>query len=227
MSSPVRVIGAGAIDVRGVVGSFLEPFEFEASGPAGVRWKDVFSLPNPSFRRLDLFGKCVCLCAEAAGAGRLLDEKQRKNTALVLASRFGCLHSDLRFAGSLAPGERVEPAVFPYTLPSTCLGELAIRHRFQGPLLALISTSAGEGPALFEAQELVATGEAAAALVCIGDCLPEEEAARIGLEPRLALTTLLLTGQESGSPTLLDWTRVREAADPLGVVSAALWGDER
>ena len=49
-----------------------------------------------------------------------------RRTALVLGTSYGCLHSDVCFARGLEPGGTLRPAVFPYTLPSTCLGEVAI-----------------------------------------------------------------------------------------------------
>jgi len=146
-------------------------------GPqANVTWKElgvdpsdgkvpwVFARPFKDFRRLDALARFVCLAAEALGVDFPTD------TALVLDTAMGCLHSDRRFEKSLH--EVIKPAVFPYTLPSTCLGELAIRHSITGLSLCLTTPDCSAG--LEEAGRLLDLGEAAAALVCRGDVVPPE-----------------------------------------------------
>jgi 3-oxoacyl-(acyl-carrier-protein) synthase len=161
--------------------------------PARVPWKRIFAAPFPDFRRLDPLSRFCCIAAEAAGIGPHLPEAARARTALVLATTLGCLHADRRFERSLAPGAPIEPAVFPYTLPSTCLGELAIRHRLAGPTLCLSTEAGGEATGLEEARALIGMGEADAALVCMGDAVPGE---------RLAMAALLLVPGEprAGDP---------------------------
>lgn len=198
MSAELRIAAVGALDGRGLVGSALEARDFGAGGLPAVRWKQLFALPNPAYRHLDLFGRCVCLATEAAGLARALPDALRRDTALVLATDLGCLQSDLDFAHSLQPGERVSPAVFPYTLPSTCLGELAIRHRLQGPLLCLMPGEAppGLGLGLLEARRLVLRGEARAAVVCLGDCVTEERAREVDVSGRVAVASVILARAE-------------------------------
>ena len=64
--------------------------------------------------------------------------------------------------------------MFPYTLPSTCLGDVAIRHELVGPVLCLTTPRAED--ALDEALLMLHTDEADAAIVCTGDVLPPERA---------------------------------------------------
>jgi hypothetical protein len=203
-SHGVCIAAVGALDARGLAGSALAPRDFGAGGLAALRWKTLFALPYPNYRHLDLFGRCICLATEAAGIARVLPQEQRRDTALVLATRLGCLQSDLDFAQSLQAGQRVSPAVFPYTLPSTCLGELAIRHRLQGPLLCLMPGAqdprSGERIGLVEARRLVAGGEARAAVVCLGDCLTEERAREVDLPARVAVASVVLVRTEDLAP---------------------------
>ena len=143
-------------------------------GCVEVRWPDlekdpssgkvpwVFDKPFPDFRRLDPLSRFVCLAVEAIG------EDFPTRTALVLATSAGCLHADRKFAASL---ETIPSAgVFPYTLPSTCLGDVAIRHKIMGPVLCLTTPLRKE--ALAEAQLLLDMDEADAAIVCTGDVVP-------------------------------------------------------
>ncbi len=206
MSASIRIAGLGLVDEGGLVGTACEARSFEQGGIAKARWKSLFPLPNPAYRHLDLFGRCVCIASEAAGVGRALADELRRDTALVLATRHGCLESDLHFAAGLAPGERVSPAVFPYTLPSTCLGELAIRHRLQGPLLCLMrgddSLQATRKSGLREARRLLERGEARAAVVCIGDCLTAERGAQVDLPERIGVASVVLVAGGPEVPEL-------------------------
>ena len=123
----------------------------------------------------------------------------RPRTAILLASSLGCLHADLRFQASLAPGAELEPAVFPYTLPSTCLGDLAIRHALMGPTLSLTTAPGLEEDGLAEAGRLIDLGEACGALVCLGDVLPRGGP---DLPPCLSITAYVLVPGEPGPEDL-------------------------
>jgi len=169
----MRVVAQGLADETGVVGTTGVACRWADLDvdPLGRRlpWNRIFDTPFAGFRRLDALSKFTALAVEAAG----LDDVARDRTAILLASAFGCLHADRRFQRSLEPGALVEPAVFPYTLPSTCLGELAIRHRITGPNLCLTVAPGDEGAGLDEARTLMDLHEADAAVVCMGDVLEE------------------------------------------------------
>lgn len=189
--STVGVGAVGVADAVGVAGTLPVRVAWKELGvdPAGraIPWKRLFRTPFPEFRRLDPLSRFCCLATEAMGIDARLSPADRPRTALVLATTHGCLHADLRFAQGL--GEAcVEPALFPYTLPSTCLGELAIRHGLSGPALCLSVGAGGEGAGIREARALVEIGDADAAVVCLGDALPGE---------RLALAALLLVRAEN------------------------------
>ena len=190
--SAVCVGALGVADATGVAGTLPVRIAWAALDvdPHGrsLPWGRVFPGPFPEFRRLDPLSRFCCLAVEAMGLDRALSPALRPRTALVLATTLGCLHADLRFAKGLAKGAQVEPAVFPYTLPSTPLGELAIRHRIAGPTLCLSVEAGGEPLGVGEARALVEMGEADAAVVCLGDAMPGE---------RLALAALLLLRGES------------------------------
>jgi len=152
-------------DHLGVFGPGLEHAWEKPLRDAKAPW--VFARPFPEFRRLEALGRFVCLAVEA------LDMEFPQGTALVFASTFGCLHADRLFEASRHGV--IRPALFPYTLPSTCLAELAIRHRVMGPTLCLSVAPGDDRTALAEARRLLAAGEAEAAVVLVGDVVPPDQ----------------------------------------------------
>ena len=163
-----------------------------------IEWRSIFDRAFADFRRFDITTRMFVIAAEVCGLGDRVTAADRSRTAVVLASSTGCLAADLRFERSLHVAKGLEPRVFPYTLPSTCLGVIAIRHRFRGPTLCLSVPEGGEGEGLEAAALLITGGEATAALVCLGDWLPPE-AARPGKTRATAL--LMQPGHPDTSPT--------------------------
>ena len=152
-------------DHLGVFGPGLDHRWKEPLPEGKVPW--IFARPFPEYRRLEALGRFVCLAVEA------LDMEFPQGTALVFASTLGCLHADRLFEESRHGV--IRPALFPYTLPSTCLAELAIRHRVMGPTLCLSVAPGDETTALAEARRLLAGAEAEAAVVLVGDVVPPEK----------------------------------------------------
>lgn len=193
MPAMERVLAAAVLDSRGLAGS---------AGAAA-------SLPARELRRLDLLSQGLVRCAQAALTGVALEAPEE--TALVFASTRGCLEADLAFQASLVPGAEAAPQLFPLTLPSAALGELARRWGLTGPTLCLCAERPPEhGQALDEALALLRAGEARAALVGFGDALSPEMAGRVGLEPRLELGLVLIGAGEG----LFDLEMLRATPDP-------------
>lgn len=210
MSTRVHIAGMGAVDWAGAIGGALPATPLPEGGIARLRWRQLFESENATFRRLDPLSRCVSVAVEAAGAAGAIPPERRGETALVMASRYGCLHSDLRFEESRAPGRQVAPAVFPYTLPSTCLGELAVRHGFKGPMLCLSSEDEPGGEGLIEARALIELGEASAAIVCLGDYVGEEEARKLRVEAVCEVVALVLLEGERPADSIHDWAALLE-----------------
>ena len=199
----MRIVAAGIADERGVHGTSGLALDWEAAGidPLGdpFPWERIAPGTSKGYRRLDRVSRLACLAAEAAAPDAHLGPTQREETALVLGSTYGCLDKDLRFERSLHTTE-VASGLFPFTLPSACLGILAIRFGLRGPTHCLSTAPDELNQAIDEARSLIEGGEAAAALVCLGDCLPDSEAATLGVDPRLTFTAFLMTpGQLSTS----------------------------
>jgi len=130
----------GAVDahsVRGSTGVSVPWVELAEPAPGTARaFRQLFGRRDPTFRRLDSMSRALVLAVEAAGVSDVLDAAARDETALVVETRLGCLDADLRFAQTLG-GDMVDGPLFAYTLPSTCLGEVALRHGLRGPSLCL------------------------------------------------------------------------------------------
>lgn len=91
----------------------------------------ALGIDHAKFHKMDPLSKLAFLTAEV-----ILGEAKRAGsfspeTALVFANRSSCIDSDRKHQLSLDdPGnEWPSPAVFVYTLPNICLGEISIRHR--------------------------------------------------------------------------------------------------
>jgi 3-oxoacyl-(acyl-carrier-protein) synthase len=221
MRATIRIVGAGVVEWAGAIGTALPDTSFPEGGIQRLRWKPFFASNNPTFRRLDPLSRCVLVAAEAAGVAELIPPEHRGGTALVSASRYGCLPSDLRFERSLDPERKTEPAVFPYTLPSTCLGELAVRHGFQGPMLCLTDHAGALGEGLREACTLIELGEADSAIVCLGDFLGEEDANALKLEPVCAVAAVVLL-PGAGRAAVIDQDELLAAEYPVEFLIAHL-----
>lgn len=219
MSREFRITALRHLDSVGVRGSAGACDSWQDLGvdPARgeVAWKRLFASPFRGFRRLDITSGMFVIAVEGLGLDAL-DEDVRRSTALVLASSTGCLAADLRFEASLRSPTGIKPAVFPYTLPSTCLGEVAIRHKLMGPTLCVSVDAGEERQGVDAARELLRAGEALAAVVLLGDWVPAT--ARIPAKTNLA--ALLL--QQTATDTSLDASLEQTGEDILSGISRLL-----
>lgn len=91
-----------------------------------------FEIAYPKFFKMDNLSKLAFL-----GAELLLktdsDTAIENNTALVFANKSSSLDTDVKYQNSIDdPGNYYpSPAVFVYTLPNICLGEISIRHQLK------------------------------------------------------------------------------------------------
>ena len=67
------------------------------------------------------------------GAEIILKNEENKDTALVFANRSSSLDTDFKYQQTINSAEEYfpSPAVFVYTLPNICIGEIAIKHQLQ------------------------------------------------------------------------------------------------
>ncbi|MBL9079723.1 MAG: hypothetical protein JNL08_19635 [Planctomycetes bacterium] len=213
MNSVPVLAAAALLDAERLVGTDGTRTSWSDLGvPApgdGRTFRAVFGRGDETFRRLDVASRALVLAAEALGLPRVLPAAHHDRTAIVLATTLGCLDADRQFAQSLG-AEMLDAPVFPYTLPSTCLGELALRHGLRGAGVCLSVAPDDGGAGFAEAVRLLATGEADAVVAGVVDVSRADPAT-------CAVTLALLAAPRLGLPSLAPWR-----GDPFAAVRAAL-----
>ena len=91
-----------------------------------------FEMQYPKFFKMDALSKLAFLGSELLLSPIVSSEKEN-NIALVLANKSSSLDTDLKYQESISDKENYfpSPAVFVYTLPNICLGEISIRHQLK------------------------------------------------------------------------------------------------
>ncbi|MFY7844179.1 3-oxoacyl-ACP synthase [Chryseobacterium gambrini] len=86
------------------------------------------ALNYPKFHKMDHLSKLAFLASEM-----ILKDEDHSRTALVFANRSSSLDTDFKYQESINSQENYfpSPAVFVYTLPNICVGEISIRHKMQ------------------------------------------------------------------------------------------------
>lgn len=92
----------------------------------------VIGLEYPKFFKMDNLSKLAFLGAEAVFKNNINSEDEN-NIAVVFANKSSSLDTDVKFQESIADSDNFfpSPAVFVYTLPNICVGEISIRHQLK------------------------------------------------------------------------------------------------
>lgn len=216
MTPSVVVAAVGAVDEHGIAGSGGVRVSWRELGIAapgdGRTFRAAFGRSDETFRRLDVASRTLVLACEALALPAVLQPEKRAETALVVETTTGCLDADLQFAASLAAAMHDAP-IFPYTLPSTCLGEVALRHGLRGISVCLSVAPEVRGAALAEAARILKNAEASAVVVASVDVLARPDAPT----PRecravAALLTTPASGSRAVTTAPLAWSSLHDAA---------------
>jgi hypothetical protein len=91
-----------------------------------------FEINYPKFFKMDSLSKLAFLGAELLLKNEIDTEKEN-NIALVFANNSSSLDTDIKYQNSISDPENYfpSPAVFVYTLPNICIGEISIRHQLK------------------------------------------------------------------------------------------------
>jgi hypothetical protein len=91
-----------------------------------------FDIQYPKFFKMDTLSKLAFLGAELL-LSPITSSEEENNIALVLANKSSSLDTDVKYQESISDKENYypSPAVFVYTLPNICLGEISIRHQLK------------------------------------------------------------------------------------------------
>ena len=91
-----------------------------------------FDVNYPKFFKMDNLSKLAFLVAELLLKNEI-DEIKENNIALVFANKSSSLDTDVKYQNSISDKENYfpSPAVFVYTLPNICIGEISIKHQLK------------------------------------------------------------------------------------------------
>ena len=91
-----------------------------------------FEINYPKFFKMDNLSKLAFLASEMMLNEQLIAQSEN-NIALVFANQSSSLDTDVKYQNSIDDKENYfpSPAVFVYTLPNICLGEISIKHQLK------------------------------------------------------------------------------------------------
>ncbi|MGB5556305.1 MAG: 3-oxoacyl-ACP synthase [Flavobacteriaceae bacterium] len=120
-------IKKGSITLNGTVVFENASPEFPDFIKAGYQH---FKTDYSKFFKMDNLSKLAFMAADVL-LHQKNPSKKEKNIALVLSNRASSLDTDRRYQSSIADKNNYypSPAVFVYTLPNICIGEISIRHK--------------------------------------------------------------------------------------------------
>ena len=93
------------------------------------------------FGRLDLLSQLAVIAVESLGVD--FSEFARDRIGICLNARAGSLSTDVEYWRGRDEVGGPSPLLFTYTLPSSAVGEIAIRHHLTGPNLCLVGSDEG------------------------------------------------------------------------------------
>lgn len=90
-----------------------------------------FNTRYPKFFKMDNLSKLAFLAADVLLKDITSNTEKEHNIAIVLSNKASSLDTDRRHQESIADANNYfpSPAVFVYTLPNICIGEISIKHK--------------------------------------------------------------------------------------------------
>ena len=91
-----------------------------------------FEMNYPKFFKMDNLSKLAFMGAELLLKG-IIDISNENNIALNFSNKASSLDTDVKYQNSITDKENYfpSPAIFVYTLPNICLGEISIKHQLK------------------------------------------------------------------------------------------------
>lgn len=148
---------------------------------------------GPRFGRMDLLSQLALLSVESLGID--FETMDRSRIGICMATSAGSLPTDIQYWNGRNDVGGPSPTLFAYTLPSSAIGEIAIRYRLTGPNLCFVGTDA---MLVTEARDLIRQKEADAC-ICIGcNVVTPAAAGLIGAEPKMEACAVFLARGTNG-----------------------------
>ncbi len=141
------------------------------------------------FGRMDLLSQLALLSVELLGID--FEKMERDRVGVCMAVAAGSLSTDVEFWKGRSDIGGPSPTLFAYTLPSSAIGEIAIRYRLTGPNLCLVGSDAN---VLSETRDMILRGEADSCVCIACNAITPGAAGLIRAAPRTQACALFLTG---------------------------------
>lgn len=105
-----------------------ESFDFLEFIKAAYRSMDI---KYPKFFKMDGLSKLAFLASEVLLSKEKLNPEEENNIAIVFSNKSSSLDTDKKHQESIQDKDNYypSPAVFVYTLPNICIGEISIKHK--------------------------------------------------------------------------------------------------
>lgn len=136
----------------------------------------ALQMEYPKFFKMDNLSKLAFLAAEVLL--RPFSQSEKNGVALVFANRSASLDTDRKHQASIANPQEYypSPAVFVYTLPNICLGEISIRHQLKTENSFFVFDSYEEAQPFLEqySNSLLAQGKAQSVLMAWVEFLDDD-----------------------------------------------------
>lgn len=162
------------------------------------------------FGRMDLLSQLALLSVELLGLD--FEKMERDRVGVCMGVAAGSLSTDVEYWKGRNDIGGPSPTLFAYTLPSSAIGEIAIRYRLTGPNLCLVGSDAN---VLSEARDMILRREADSC-VCIGcNAITPGAAGLIGAAPQVQACALFLTREAAGMAELKENDRDMESVCTL------------
>lgn len=169
------------------------------------------------FSRLDLLSRLAVLAVEPLSAH--FGATPRDRIGICLSARAGSISTDVEYWEGRDRVGGPSPTLFAYTLPSSAIGEIAIRHRLRGPNLCWVGH---EERVMEEAGELLRRGEADACLCLACDVVTPGASSALGETPAARAAALYL--RRGGEGARWPGENDRDTVSLFAIVSAREFG---
>lgn len=193
------ILACGIVDEVGIFGTrgtcaTWESLEMSAPG-TGKTMKLLFDKADPTFRRIDMLARSLVLACEAADLEGVLTTEQRMDASICIETNLGAIATDVDFASSL-DDECVHAGIFPYSLTSTSLGEVALRYKLRGATVSMSVQADDAGESLREALRMLNCGDCEHVITGVVENLLQPAAGR---EPIMRAIVAVLSAAPSNN----------------------------
>jgi hypothetical protein len=125
-----------------------------------------FEIKYPKFFKMDKLSKLAFLSASLV-LEKVVKAEQENNIALVFANKSASLDTDADYQKTIADRDDYfpSPAVFVYTLPNICVGEISIKYKLQSENIFFV-TEKLDAELMFAYAETILMKEKANQVLC-------------------------------------------------------------